>query len=211
MFRLPQGVRRITNLDLMQAGVLDGTQWAVVARWECQDLSPAGSCEGLTGLHSSTFFDLLRVMGTLQQLLPDKPPMHLLENALWRLFQLPTAVNQQPTNQASTTRVRCPPTTFDAAWRQNLVHHPQIVMGAPCLQLPDVGPLDSSKNKQTRHVTRKRKHAWWRLFQSQTAANQQQRKNTSVVLSRRYIRCSLKGGCKRCSAAGAFANDTSAA
>ena len=64
----------------MQARVLDGTQWAVVAGWECQDLSPAGSYEGLTGLHSSTFFDLLRVMGTLQQHLTDKPPMYLLEN-----------------------------------------------------------------------------------------------------------------------------------
>ena len=80
MFRLPQDVRRITTLDLMQAGVQDDTQWAVVAGWECQDLSSAGSCQGLTGLHSSTFFDLLRVMGSIQQLQPAKPPLYLLEN-----------------------------------------------------------------------------------------------------------------------------------
>jgi len=80
MFRLPQDVRRITSLDLMQAGIQDDTQWAVVAGWECQDLSSAGSCEGLTGLHSSTFFDLLRVMGSIQQLQPDKPQIYLFEN-----------------------------------------------------------------------------------------------------------------------------------
>ena len=80
MFRLPQDVRLVTTADLMHAGVMDDTQWAVVAGWECQDLSSAGSCQGLTGLHSSTFFDLLRVMGSLQQLQHAKPPLYLLEN-----------------------------------------------------------------------------------------------------------------------------------
>ena len=80
MFTLPQDVTQIQSVDLLRAGVLDGTQWMVVAGWECQDLSPAGNCEGLTGLHSSTYFDLLRVVGTLQQLLVHQPLAYLLEN-----------------------------------------------------------------------------------------------------------------------------------
>ena len=80
MFCLPQDVKAIKSLDLLQAGALDETQWIVVAGWECQDLSPAGSCQGLDGLHSSTFFDLLRLVGTLQQFQTRQPPIYLLEN-----------------------------------------------------------------------------------------------------------------------------------
>ncbi|MGB8816241.1 MAG: reverse transcriptase domain-containing protein [Minisyncoccia bacterium] len=80
MFCLPQDVRQITTRHLVDAGALDGSQWLVVAGWECQDLSAAGSGEGLQGKRSNTFYDLLRIVGSLQQLQSRKPPAYLLEN-----------------------------------------------------------------------------------------------------------------------------------
>jgi len=38
-----QDVWRVTTDELVQAGALSGDQWIIVAGWECQDLSPAGS------------------------------------------------------------------------------------------------------------------------------------------------------------------------
>ena len=53
----------------------------VVAGWECQDLSSAGSGKGLAGpLKSKSFFPLMEMIGGLQQLQPDKPPVYLIEN-----------------------------------------------------------------------------------------------------------------------------------
>ena len=80
MFAIPQDVTFITTLDLLQAGALDQSQWVIVAGWECQDLSSAGKGLGLEGMHSRTFFDLLRMIGTLQQLQRERPPAYLLEN-----------------------------------------------------------------------------------------------------------------------------------
>ena len=77
---LPQDVYAITTGDLVQAGARDGTQWMVVAGWECQDLSPAGSGRGLQGRRSSSFFPLLSIVGALQQLQASRPPAYLLEN-----------------------------------------------------------------------------------------------------------------------------------
>ncbi len=47
-------IRKVTKDDLYMAGAKDGTQWRVVAGWECQDMSPAGSGTGLEGNRSST-------------------------------------------------------------------------------------------------------------------------------------------------------------
>ena len=80
MFTIPQCVRLIGSSELVAAGALDGTQWAVVAGWECQGLSAAGAGRGLRDSRSNTFYDLLRIMGALQQLQPHKPPAYLLEN-----------------------------------------------------------------------------------------------------------------------------------
>jgi site-specific DNA-cytosine methylase len=80
MFTLPQNVRAITTQHLVGAGALDGSQWLVVAGWECQDLSAAGGGAGLQGKRSNTFYDLLRIVGALQQLQARKPPAYLLEN-----------------------------------------------------------------------------------------------------------------------------------
>jgi site-specific DNA-cytosine methylase len=77
---LPQDVKDIDSPALAAAGVRDGTQWLVVAGWECQDLSPAGKGRGLDGPRSSTFFDVIRILGAIQQMQQDLPPAYLLEN-----------------------------------------------------------------------------------------------------------------------------------
>jgi hypothetical protein len=78
---IPQNVRDIDTAQLLQAGAADGTQWLLVAGWECQDLSAAGGGAGLFGKRSRTFFDLTRILGALQRLQPALPPGYLLENA----------------------------------------------------------------------------------------------------------------------------------
>lgn len=84
---LPQDVARITPSHLVQAGAAKGEQWFVIAGWECQDLSPAGSGQGLAGKHSSTFYSLVNALGYLQQLQPAVPPAYIIENvAMQRNF-----------------------------------------------------------------------------------------------------------------------------
>ena len=78
--QLPQDVYSITTTDLLAAGARDNTQWMVVAGWECQDLSPAGSGRGLSGSRSNSFFPLVNIVGALQQLQQRRPPAYLLEN-----------------------------------------------------------------------------------------------------------------------------------
>jgi hypothetical protein len=79
---LPQDVRQVRSQQLVDAGAAspDAGWWMVVAGWECQDLSAAGSGKGLAGQRSRTFFDVLRILGTLQQLQPSKPPAFVIEN-----------------------------------------------------------------------------------------------------------------------------------
>ncbi|KAJ9513219.1 hypothetical protein QJQ45_029518 [Haematococcus lacustris] len=77
---LPSDVRTITTSHLVGAGAMAGQQWLVVAGWECQDLSSAGTQAGMHGPHSSTHHDCLRIIGSMQQLQPSCPPGYILEN-----------------------------------------------------------------------------------------------------------------------------------
>jgi hypothetical protein len=77
---LPQNVWKVDSAALVRAGLCDGSQWLVVAGFECQDLSPAGSGKGVKGQHSSTFFALRTILGALQQLQQQKPPGYFIEN-----------------------------------------------------------------------------------------------------------------------------------
>ena len=77
---LPMDVAEITEQHLIDAGALDGGQWFVVAGWECQDLSPAGSGRGLTGSRSGTYYPLMGILSTLQRLQPCRPPVYIVEN-----------------------------------------------------------------------------------------------------------------------------------
>jgi len=79
---LPQDVYSITPAHLLAAGCNDGSQWFLIAGFECQDLSPAGSGAGLAGSRSNSFYPLLQILGELQSLQNrfSNPPMYLIEN-----------------------------------------------------------------------------------------------------------------------------------
>jgi len=78
---LPMDIRAVTRQQLVAAGAGGSQQWLMVAGWECQDLSSAGTGKGLAGPRSRTFFDTVRVLRWLQELQPGLPPGYILENA----------------------------------------------------------------------------------------------------------------------------------
>jgi len=77
---LPQDVKEVTTSHLLTASHVFPNQWLVVGGWECQNLSPAGDGKGLSGSKSSTFYDLVRIIGAMQQLQKQLPPAYLIEN-----------------------------------------------------------------------------------------------------------------------------------
>ena len=84
---LPMDIRQVTSHHLQQAMTAAPVkQWLVVAGWPCQDLSTAGSCLGLRGDRSQLLYDLVRVVGMLQQLSPV-PPAYLIENVALQLHK----------------------------------------------------------------------------------------------------------------------------
>ncbi|KAJ9519684.1 hypothetical protein QJQ45_013313 [Haematococcus lacustris] len=128
---LPQDVCSITSADLVRAGARGQHQWLVVAGWECQDLSPAGSLAGLHGPRSSTFFPTMRLVGCLQQLQPALRPGYVLENTAFQHNFLSNAIRNQFTEVCTSIGT---PICFDAAqlgarahrlrnWWTNLCDH----------------------------------------------------------------------------------------
>ena len=79
-FVLPQNIKDVDSERLLKVGAHNGRQWLVVAGWECQDLSNAGSGKGLRGQHSSTFFPLMDVCASLQLFQPKLSPTFIFEN-----------------------------------------------------------------------------------------------------------------------------------
>ncbi|KAK3277117.1 hypothetical protein CYMTET_14855 [Cymbomonas tetramitiformis] len=77
---LPQDLRETTSADFIRAGALQGRQWVMVCGFPCQDLSPAGTLTGLDGRHSKLFYEVVRLLSTLQQLQRQRPPGYILEN-----------------------------------------------------------------------------------------------------------------------------------
>ena len=77
---LPADVVEVSAAHLDAAGAGGGDQWLVVAGWSCQDLSRGGKGRGLDGIHSVTFYDILRILGDLQALQQQRPPGFILEN-----------------------------------------------------------------------------------------------------------------------------------
>ena len=78
---LPMDVTQCTTEKLIQAGARDSRQWLVIAGPECKDFSPAGGNRGVQGMHAHTLQHCVRIIGTLQQLQPDLPPLFVVENA----------------------------------------------------------------------------------------------------------------------------------
>ena len=82
---LPMDVKDITAAHLeILTRANPNSRFMLIAGWPCEDLSAAGKGQGLAGSRSSAFFDTIRILGCLQQLLPH-PPAYLLENTymLW--------------------------------------------------------------------------------------------------------------------------------
>jgi len=91
----PQDVRRIDKEALLAAGAGDGSQWLLVAGWECQDLSLAGSGKALGGKRSSSFYPLVGMIRDLQELQVGLPPAYLIENVYMEYFS-----SSRPTKEA---------------------------------------------------------------------------------------------------------------
>lgn len=104
---LPQNVSAITPDHLRACGAGGNSQWLVVAGWPCQDLSKAGTQQGLQGARSGMFFDLANLVGWIHQLQPHCPPGYLFENAV--------CMADMPHDAAQLLRAAGPATTFDAA------------------------------------------------------------------------------------------------
>jgi hypothetical protein len=77
---LPQDVWNVTPSHLQDLAQRYQRQWLVVGGWECQDLSPAGNSQGLTGKRSSTLAPLVQILATLQQCQLELPPAYIVEN-----------------------------------------------------------------------------------------------------------------------------------
>ncbi len=78
--QLPQDIRQVNQTHLRDCvGRRDG-QWLVVAGWPWQDLSQAGNSAGITGERSRLLRDVVRIVSTLQHLMPAGPPAYLIEN-----------------------------------------------------------------------------------------------------------------------------------
>jgi transposase InsO family protein len=94
---LPMDVLKVTTADLLKAGIRDGSQWMVVAGWECQAFSTAGLGLGLddpTG-KADTYFAAKRVIGSMQQLLKNHLPLgYILENAPMQFNQRHLHISQ---------------------------------------------------------------------------------------------------------------------
>ncbi|KAK3234160.1 hypothetical protein CYMTET_55589 [Cymbomonas tetramitiformis] len=78
--QLPSNLEDISLKDLVHAGALGGDRWVMVCGYPCQDLSPAGKLAGLKGKHSRLFYQAVRVLSTLQQLQPQRPPAYVSKN-----------------------------------------------------------------------------------------------------------------------------------
>ncbi len=83
---VPADIRQVQHAHLAAAvRQTPAKQWLVVAGWPCQDFSRAGPSQGLAGSRSRLLYDLVRIVGALQQLQPTLPPAYILENVPMQL------------------------------------------------------------------------------------------------------------------------------
>ena len=78
---LPMDVAEIKTQHLLEAGAVDGGQWVVITGPPCQDFSPAGKGVGMKGARAGVFLECVRIIGALQQLQWNRPPLYIVENA----------------------------------------------------------------------------------------------------------------------------------
>ncbi len=88
---LPMDVHSISKQHLQQM-VGPGEQWLLVAGWQCEDLSLAGSGKGLSGSKSSSYFKLISILHDLQDVADAAgcpPPAYMLENTAFQYHHNP--------------------------------------------------------------------------------------------------------------------------
>jgi hypothetical protein len=150
---LPQDVYSLHTNHLVQHGARAGDQWLVVAGWECQDLSPAGSGRGIDGAHSSSLMPLVRILGALQQLQHQRPPGYLVENTAFQMN-----FNSSKVSGDDFDRVTCmigTPITCDAArfgsYAHRLRHYWQNLADPNLLQQV-VNQVKRDPDRLVRHI-----------------------------------------------------------
>lgn len=117
---LPMDVRQVGSEQLLAlAQQFQQQQWLVVGGWPCQDLSMAGHARGMTGSRAQLLHDVVRIIGTLQQLQPDLPPAYLLENVP---FQYHKNHNIATKDFNTVSNIIGQPTLLDAAQVGSLAH-----------------------------------------------------------------------------------------
>lgn len=79
--QLPQDVRSITEAELISLLPRLKHRLLFVAGWECQPFSMAGTGQGLASPRAYTYHETVRILATLQRLLPRQAPAYILENA----------------------------------------------------------------------------------------------------------------------------------
>ena len=145
LFALPQDVQDISTQHIHAIVTLQpASKWLLVAGWPCEDLSAAGKGLGLAGPRSRLFFDAVRILGLLQQMLPSLPA-HLLENTymLWGH----SSPHVRNVAYPQIVKILGPCTHIDAAqfgsgayrlrsWWTNLQSHKHLHMVVECWQRP---------------------------------------------------------------------------
>ena len=131
-FAMPQDIRLLTTDHLVAMGAKDQTHpWLVVAGWPCQDMSQAGKAAGLPGARASLLFELVRVIGALQQLRPQAPPAYIIENVPFQ-FHHNSKIADQDFEQVC-SMIGCP-VVADAAQFGSLAHRVRNFWSNLCSQ-----------------------------------------------------------------------------
>jgi RNase H-like domain found in reverse transcriptase/Reverse transcriptase (RNA-dependent DNA polymerase)/Integrase core domain/Integrase zinc binding domain/PHD-finger/C-5 cytosine-specific DNA methylase len=118
-FRLPQDIRRVTETELAQHGLLtQGGQWLLAAGWPCQDYSAAG--HGQQGGRAALLDDVTRIIRTMQRVHKDRPIAYLLENVAMQANFRHSKVREEV--YADLVKRIGSPFTFDAAQAGSHAH-----------------------------------------------------------------------------------------
>jgi hypothetical protein len=108
---LQHDVDNITDHHILQTFTRDPQPLLIIAGWECQDLSPAGTGTGLQGTRSSTFYSLLQLVGTAQLCRTHSPTAYIIENVATAFIHNPLIQD----HHSIIVHALGQPTTSDAA------------------------------------------------------------------------------------------------
>eukprot|EP00854_Cymbomonas_tetramitiformis_P014763 gene14763-biopygen15212 len=118
--QLPSNLEDTRLKDLVRAGALSGDRWVMICGYPCQYLSPAGKLAGLEGKHIRLFYQAARVLSTLQQVQPRRPPAYVLKNVSPLSHRENTKIRKEVFSIIN--RVVGQPVSFDAARAGSYAH-----------------------------------------------------------------------------------------